>query len=109
MTTELEKEVLREAGRIIARELVAGREVRIPSFGKFYPSELHVLEVHPMLDPSHPHWDRKDALRIVPRFKQFGALKAQLAAVAFKKEKGRLRETPLQRRLDDLRNKALDR
>jgi hypothetical protein len=40
--TRKERAILRQAGDIIKREISAGREIRIPGFGKFWRSYVYV-------------------------------------------------------------------
>lgn len=75
--TRDEKAVLKEASAIITRELLAGRSLPVPGFGRFYTSRVEVYEgVHPMADFG---WDEHLLRpRLVPRFRAFGRLRAAL-------------------------------
>jgi len=42
MITKKERDILKEAGQIITRELAAKREVKVPGFGKFYLTKISV-------------------------------------------------------------------
>lgn len=70
--TRKERATLREAAELIKKELAEGREVRIPSFGRFCVSWFEASTTHPMdEDGSY----ELDILVPVARFRGFAALR----------------------------------
>ena len=79
--TRAEKKLLKQAAKIIARELEALNPVSLPLFGKFYLSRIMVYAgQHPMAEDG---WD-SDQLRprYVAHFRSYGCLKEKLRVVA---------------------------
>lgn len=77
MLTRKEREILKAAGRLITRELLAGESVGIHHFGKFYTSEIEVATgMHEPGDGSSP----KKKVHVV-RFRVWEYLKKQLHAM----------------------------
>lgn len=80
MLTRKERETLKEAGRLITRELLAGEPVGIHRFGKFYTTELDVAVG--MHKPGEDVMPDKPTKRVhVVRFRAWECLKKQLHAI----------------------------
>lgn len=79
--TRAERKILRQAAKIIARELTNKQEVNLPLFGKFYVTKITVYEnQHPMAEEG---WGAEMIRpRYVARFRSFGCLKAKLKKIA---------------------------
>ena len=75
--TKYERETLKKAAAIIARELLAGRTPAIPGFGRFYLSKFDVYETHPMADEEDFRYAELKP-RLSPKFRPFGRLKDAL-------------------------------
>jgi hypothetical protein len=66
-----ERKLLKEAARLIERELLEGRKVRIPSFGAFYTTILEVLSVSPDEMDNHVWATAPVHERVSTRFRTF--------------------------------------
>ena len=72
-----ERAALKAAGEIITRELAAGREVRIPGFGRFRTSETQVYEGQHPMDEDGWHTSMLKTIKLV-RFRPWERLKRAL-------------------------------
>jgi nucleoid DNA-binding protein len=80
MLTRKEREILKTASELITRELLAGEEVGIHHFGKFYTTELEVAAgIHKTGAEANP--DTPTKFVHVARFRAWEHFKKQLHAM----------------------------